>query len=133
MSGRLPTFVLLPLPAHAACGDASAILVQNAEPSVTIRTEPTRHSDLHVLSERGEESEEPVRRETGQLPSGKIRNIRLVHPEELCGLNLPEAAAFDDGRDARGDLRLDEALRTLLEAEVLEDVSGASLHGNHGP
>ena len=85
-----------------------------------------------VLTERVEETKEPVRREAAKPTAYQIGDAWLVHAEDLGCFRLCQSSLLDDHRDPGSDLGLDEHLIALSKPDVLEDIPAAPLDRDLG-
>src|SRR5947209_10788734 len=63
------------------------------------------HSDFHILSQRGQEFNQPSHGESACAISRQRRNLRLRYPQDLSSFCLREATLLDDLVDLQGQSR----------------------------
>jgi len=69
-------------------GRGTSGCLENTEPADPSFPPPCMDDNLDVPTERVEESQESVRRESLQFAAHKIGHVGLVDPQELGGLRL---------------------------------------------
>src|ERR1700728_2327484 len=80
------------------------------------------YDNLNVLIERNEETQQALYGKLPELPAQHLGDIGLPDAEKLGGLDLFEAALLQEGVDLEDQLRLDQMLRGIWYAKILEHV-----------
>src|SRR5271166_3794253 len=91
------------------------------------------YHDFNILIECNEETQKTLDRKLPELAAQQLGDIGLADAEQTGRLDLFQAALFHDGVDLAHQLRLDQALFRVRDADVLEDVpaSGCGLSVAH--
>ena len=83
--------------------------------------------DLDILIQRHQESKQTLDGKQPELTTQHHGNIGLADAKQRSGLHLLQAAPFQHGIDFEDQLRLDEMLRRVRQAEILEDIPASNL------
>ena len=108
-------------------GDAVGC-IENAKPTYPAGAATRVDDDFDVATERVQKPQKPIRRETLQLAAHKVRNIRLVHAEQLGGARLRQPTVGDCGCDLSRELGLGKRLPAIRHLQVLEYIARTFSH-----
>jgi hypothetical protein len=83
------------------------------------------YDNLHILIERHEKTQKPFDRELPKLPAQHLGYVGLADAKKIGRLDLFQATIFHDGVDLEHQLRLDEMLLGIWNADIFEHISAA--------
>lgn len=101
----------------------------NRERTVFLARGP--HGNLNVLTEGGEEFHQASNGKIARAVPHEQGDLRLLHAENLGNLDLGHAAVLEDGVNLQGELRLEQFLFGIGQAQVRKDVSAALGHAGN--
>jgi hypothetical protein len=84
--------------------------------------------NLDILAESGEEIHKPFHRKRSRTIAHERRNMRLLDAENLSGFGLRDTALPDQPVDLQRQLRLQQFLLRIGQAEVGKNIPAAFLH-----
>jgi hypothetical protein len=80
------------------------------------------YQDFNILIERHKKTEKALHRKLPKLATQHLGDVGLADAEEVGGLDLFQAALSHERVDFENELRLDEVLVRIPQAEILEHV-----------
>src|SRR6266567_1519268 len=83
------------------------------------------YDDLDIMIERHQEPQQALHRKLPEFAAQHFGNVRLRDAEQLAGLDLFQLPILEDGVDFVDELRLDQMLLGVRQAEVFEDIAAA--------
>jgi hypothetical protein len=85
------------------------------------------HDDLDILIERHQKAQKPLNGKLPELPAQHLGDIGLPDAEKLGRFGLFQAALFHERVNLEDELRFDEVLFRIRQAEILEHIPAPGL------
>jgi hypothetical protein len=86
------------------------------------------HDDLDILIERHEEAQQPLNRKLSEFAAQHLGDVRLFDAEKISSFDLFQTTISDDCVDFENELRLDQVLLGIWQADLLKYVRAPVEH-----
>ena len=86
-----------------------------------------RYDDFHILAQSHQEAQQPLYGELLKVAMQHLGNVRLLHTEQFCRLDLLKTPFLHQSVDLEDELCLNQMVSGIWQAKVRKHIAAADL------